>query len=231
MINIGNLNRILSDGSRPVLPPSVPAAVLPANFVFFLCSLLFVLCSFAAHSQENHWYEPIFLEVSAAHYFLPEPFSGFMRPQPGFRAALGYEYRRFRFSLEAGYTHIEGTNPLVLDIKLAPLAARAGYSLPLGRGFALQADAGLGILFSRTVHYKTVIDMLMNKLLDDQVVSPFIAARLYAAYNFPYIKLYAGGGVDMILETEGQIPLSVIEAGISIKPFALFRPKAGRKTE
>jgi len=34
----------------------------------------------------------------------------------------------------------------------------------------------------------------------------------------------------MVLETEGPIPPPVIEAGISVKPLALLRPKAARKT-
>jgi outer membrane protein OmpA-like peptidoglycan-associated protein len=204
----------------------------PKSSLFFLFFLLFSLPP--AHTQESPWYRPFFVEGSVVHYHLPELFSGFLKPQPGFRGALGYEYRRFRFSLESGYTHIEGVNPLVQDIKLVPLAAKAGYYLPLKWGLGFQADLSFGVFFSRTLHYETVIDMLTGKIRDERAKSLFAGARLYATYTFPlnFIKLYAGGGVDMVLETDGPIPPPVIEAGISIKPFALFRPKtARRKTE
>jgi outer membrane protein OmpA-like peptidoglycan-associated protein len=197
----------------------------------YLAPLFFLFSLLSAHTQENPWYTPFFVEGSVIHYYLPELFSGLMKPQPGFRGALGYEYRHFRFALESGYTHIEGVNPLVEDIKLIPLAAKAGYYLPLKWGLGLQADASFGVFFSRTLHYETVIDMLTGKRLDDKAASLFTGARLYATYTFPfeYIKLYAGTGVDIILETEGAIPPFLIEAGVSFKPFALFKPKAGQK--
>jgi outer membrane protein OmpA-like peptidoglycan-associated protein len=200
----------------------------------YFAPFVFLFSLLPAHAQESLWYEPFFVEGSVVHYYLPELFSGIMKPQPGFRGALGYEYRRFRFSLESGYTHIGGLNPLVEDIKLVPLAAKAGYCLPLKWGLGLQADLSFGVFFSRTLHYETAIDMLTGKKLDDQAKSLFAGARLYATYTFPInsIKLYAGGGVDMILEREGAIPPFLIEAGISIKPFALFKPKARQiKTE
>jgi hypothetical protein len=205
-----------------------------ACFSSYLFSLLFLLFSLpSAYPQEPPWYEPFFVEGSVVHYNLPELFSGFLKPQPGFRGAVGYEYRRFRFSLESGYTHIEGINPLVLDIKLVPLAAKAGYYLPLRWGIGLQAELSFGFFFSRSVHYETVIDMLTGKQLDERVTSPFIGARLYTTYTFPfeYIKLYIGAGFDAVLETKGPIPPALIEAGISIKPSALFRSRARRKTE
>jgi len=185
-----------------------------------------------AISQENRWYEPFFIEGSGVHYYLPELFSGLMKPQPGFRGALGYEYRHFRFALESGYTRIEGTNPLVLETTLIPLSAKFGYNLPLIWGIGLQADVSFGVFFSRTLFYKGAVDMMMGKKQDEQVTSPLAGARLYVTYTFPFewLKLYAGGGVDMVLETDGLIPPPVIEAGISIKPLALLRPKA-RKTE
>jgi outer membrane protein OmpA-like peptidoglycan-associated protein len=204
------------------------APTFPISSFFFFSLLLFSLP--LAYSQASSWYKPFFAEGSVIHYYLPELFSGLMKPQPGFRGALGYEYRRFRFAVESGYTYIEGTNPLVLETTLVPLAAKAGYNLPLKWGLGLQADAGFGVFFSRTLHYETVIDMLTDKKLDDKAASMFAGARLYATYTFPFeVKLYAGAGVDMIFETEGAIPPFLIEVGISFKPFALFKPKAGQK--
>jgi outer membrane protein OmpA-like peptidoglycan-associated protein len=178
-------------------------------------------------AQENPWYKPVYIEGSLVHYYLPELFSGIMKPQPGFRAALGYEYMHFHLAVESGYTYMEGTNPLVTSVTLVPLTAEFGYHLPLRWGLGLQADISFGVFFSRTEYYSSAIDMLQGKLRDEQVTSPVAGARLYAVYvPFEWLKIYAGGGVDMVLETNGPIPPPVIEAGISIKPFALPRPKA-----
>jgi hypothetical protein len=191
-------------------------------FIFLFCCKPFV------HTQENRWYEPFFIEGSAIHYYLPDLFSGIIKPEPGVRAAFGYEYRHFRFAAESGYTHITGTNPMVLDITLIPLTAKAGYNLPLRWGFGLQADLSCGVFFSHTVYYSSAIDMLMDKIQDKQVISPLAGARLYATYTFlsGFIKLYAGGGVDIVFETDGLIPPPVIEAGVSIKPLSLIKRSA-----
>jgi len=196
----------------------------------YLAPFLFLFSLPLAFSQENRWYEPFFMEGSVIHYYLPELFSGLMEPMPGFRGALGYEYRHFRFAIESGYTRIDGTNPLVLETTLVPLSAKLGYHLPLRWGLGLQADVSFGVFFSRTQYYQSAIDMMMGKKQDKQVTSPLAGARLYLVYTFPFewLKLYAGGGVDMVLEADGPIPPPVIEAGISIKPLALFQPK---KTE
>jgi len=199
--------------------------MLIKHHLVFLFFFLFSL--HPAPAQENRWYEPFFIEGSVIQYYLPELFSGLMEPQPGFRGALGYEYSRFRFAIESGYTRIDGTNPLVLETNLVPLTAKLGYNLPLRWGLGLQADVSFGVFFSRTLYYESAIDMVMDKKQDEQVTSPLAGARLYATYTFPFkwLKLYAGGGVDMVLETDGPIPPPVIEVGISIAPFAFPRPK------
>jgi outer membrane protein OmpA-like peptidoglycan-associated protein len=127
--------------------------------------------------------------------------------------------------VESGYTHIAGNNPLVLDITLVPLTAKIGYNLPLIWGFGLQADLSGGVFFSQTIYYPTAIDMLLENVKKEKTKSPLAGARLYATYTFlsGFMKLYAGGGVDMILETDGPIPPPVIEAGISIKPLSIKR--------
>jgi outer membrane protein OmpA-like peptidoglycan-associated protein len=197
--------------------------------------LLLLACAISAHAQEGRWHDSFFVEGAAQHYFTPGIFSELVKPAAGFRAALGYEWRHFRFAVESGYTRITGTNPLVLDIKLAPLVFKAGYELPIQWGLGLQADLDFGCAFSRTAHYDSVLNMLKKISLDSPAASPFAGARLYAAYTFPFkfLKLYAGGGLDMILETGGAIPLPVIEGGLSVKPLAIIRPKAerpGKKT-
>jgi outer membrane protein OmpA-like peptidoglycan-associated protein len=194
----------------------------PFFFLFFLQ---------LAHVQESRWYEPFFVEGAAHQYFIPELFSGLIKPEIGFRGALGYEYRNFRFALESGYTHIEGTNPFVLDLRFFPLTFKSGYNLPIYWGLGLQADVSCGILFSQTVHYSDVIDLFQEDKKDSPSASFLAGARLYATWTIPRtsIKLYAGGGLDAVFETGGIIPLPVIEAGISLKPFVLIR--RSKKTE
>jgi outer membrane protein OmpA-like peptidoglycan-associated protein len=178
-------------------------------------------------AQES-WYAPFFIEAAVHMYTPPELFEEHIKPIPGFRAALGYEYKRFRFALESGYTHIEGTNPLLLNLRFIPLMLKTGYSLPLRWGIGLQADLLFGLIFARVEHYETVIHMFTENDKESTNGSAVLGARLYATYTFfnNAFKIYAGGGVDCVFETGGPIPLPVIEAGISVKPF-MFRWGSG----
>jgi len=184
-------------------------------------------------TPKEPWYEPFFVEGSLHYYIAPDAIADLIKPMLGFRAALGYEFRRFRFAVESGYTHITGTNPLVLDLTFIPLVFKFGYALPIRWGLGLQADLDFGFLFSRTDHYDTAIDMFLNKLLDDSERSLFGGARAYVTYTVPgnFVKLYAGGGADIILEPQTPLPLPLLEAGVSFKPLALvglFSERAAR---
>ena len=119
-------------------------------------------------------------------------------------------------------------NPLVLDLRFSPLVLKFGYALPIRWGLGLQADLSYGFMFSRITHYKNAINLLMDKQEESSASSPFAGARLYLTYTIPqdFLKIYAGGGVDMITELEGLIPIPLFEVGISFKPLALIRPKA-----
>jgi outer membrane protein OmpA-like peptidoglycan-associated protein len=177
------------------------------------------------YAQEAKWYEPLFIEAAGQYYFTPGFFSDLIEPDTGFRGALGYEYHRFRFALESGYTHITGTNPLVLDFRFVPITYKTGYALPLGKGWGLQTDLNVGFIFSDTIHYETAIDMLMDKKKESSARSFAAGARLYGTYTFARdsLKLYVGGGIDAVFETGGTIPLPLVEAGISFKPFSLIK--------
>ncbi|WP_461256800.1 OmpA family protein [Treponema sp. R80B11-R83G3] len=65
----------------------------------------------------------------------------------------------------------------------------------------------------------------MNKSQEDNERNLFAGARLYLTWAIPgnWLKIYAGGGVDAIIETDGFIPLPLVEAGLSFKPAPLFR--------
>jgi outer membrane protein OmpA-like peptidoglycan-associated protein len=144
---------------------------------------------------------------------------------------LGYEYRRFRAAVESGYTTVDGTNPLVLDVSLVPLVFKFGYALPIRGDFGLQADVGMGWMFSRTTHYDNALNMLMDNKKNSQTSSSLMSAKLYATYALPwkFLKIYAGGGMDILFETGGPIPLPLIEAGVSFKPLMLIRRRTPQK--
>jgi hypothetical protein len=169
--------------------------------------------------------EPFFLEGGIQHYFVPGILRDHVQPELGFRGGLGYDIKGFRVSVESGYTHIAGTNPLVLEITMLPVILKAGYMFPLFWGLGLKPELGLGVLFSNTGHYQTVLDMLLGERRDSDTRSLFSAFRLDLCYTFPgdFVSLYAGGGADVIWETGGPIPLPLVEAGISLKPFALIK--------
>jgi hypothetical protein len=114
-----------------------------------------------------------------------------------------------------------------------PLTGKAGYALPIKWGLGLQADLAFGVLFSKTEHYDTAVNMLMDRRLSSRTNSLFAGAKLYATYTFPgdFVKLYAGGGADVIIETGGPIPLPLVEAGLSFKPLSLFGYITRRKAE
>jgi outer membrane protein OmpA-like peptidoglycan-associated protein len=189
-----------------------------------------MLLAFAlpSHAKDEHWSEPIFIEAAIQQYLVPGIYSGLINPKLGFRGAMGYEIWNFRLALETGYTNIKGTNPLALNFTFVPLIFKVGYVLPIYKGFGLQANLGSGILFSNTTHYKSAIDMILENEHKSPTKSPLTHARLYATYTFPgnSVRLYAGGGVDTILEKKGAIPLPVIEVGASLRFSAFSRRKA-----
>jgi outer membrane protein OmpA-like peptidoglycan-associated protein len=191
-------------------------------FIIFMGPLL------ALPAQERRWFDDFFIEGTVLHYVAPEPFTEVVQPKTGFRAALGYEFRNFRFAAETGYNRIEGTNPFVLDLRFFPLTFKFGYTLPIRWGLGLQADLIAGILSSQTNHYTNAVEFILEQDRDSPATSPLTGARLYATFTVPRlqpVKIYAGGGMDMIIEPNGVIPLPVVEGGISIKPFGFIRKK------
>ena len=162
------------------------------------------------------------MEGSALHYFTPDLLSDFIKPEIGFRGALGYEFKNFRFAAESGFSRIHGTNPLVLEISFIPLVFKFGYHWQFFSIFGLQADLNIGAAFSNTLRYETAVDVIFNNLNEDSETSLLSGTRLYLTVSpFNYFKIYAGGGLDVIFENDGAIPLVLLEFGISIKPFML----------
>jgi outer membrane protein OmpA-like peptidoglycan-associated protein len=173
-------------------------------------------------AQENPWYEETFIESSGLYYFAPTFLGEYIKPKLGFRGALGYEYKRFRFAIESGYSHFAGTDPLIAKINFIPLVFKFGYALPLFSIVGLQADLNTGVAFSKTVRSPTAIDLAMNNIQEDHENSFTSGGRLYATVTpWRFLRIYAGGGTDIIFEKDGPLFLPLIEAGIHFKPFAL----------
>jgi outer membrane protein OmpA-like peptidoglycan-associated protein len=198
--------------------------VFSKRAVFFTFFLSFLTPCF---SEEPRWYDGFFIEGAVQYYAVPELFSGLLETTPGFRAGLGYEYKNFHLAVESGYTHIKGTNPLVLDIKMIPLALKFGYEYPIFFGFGVQADLLAGYFFSHTVHYLTALDMLMDNLQEDDERNTFAGARLYATWatKGKLLKIYAGGGGDIVFENDGPIPMPLVEIGLRFYPLKLLPRK------
>ncbi|MDR1899088.1 MAG: OmpA family protein [Treponema sp.] len=127
--------------------------------------------------------------------------------------------------MESGYTYIEGTNPLVLDIRLVPLVFNAGYAFSIGRHFNVIPMLGAGPVFSSVKHYETAINMLLERPTRSTSAGMMLHGGVRAGWVIvDALTLYVGGGIDCVMETGGLIPLPALEAGFSIKPFG-FRKK------
>ena len=195
----------------------------------FLVTFAVVSVAQAEHccAQDFRWYEGFILSAAGSLFYTPQLFSEYIEPQPGIRGAFGYRYRGFSLEAESGRTQVIGTNPLVLDIVIIPLVFRASYHQNLLWGLGLRADLGAGVTYSTVVHYKDAIALLTDDLLiSSDKRTPLTEARLYLTYSLPgNIQLYAGGGVDILDEVDGMIPLPLVQAGITIRPFAWKRKK------
>jgi len=193
------------------------------TYCFLLSIVVFILLSATPSFAQDNWYSDFFLESSAIKYFTPQVLSDLVETKPGFRGAFGYELHRFRFALESGFSRIVGTNPLVEEITITPLVFKFGYGLPIYSIFGLQADLGFGFAYSNISRYESALDIIFDNKKEDNERSLFSGARLYATISpWKFFKIYAGGGTDFIHETDGWIPLPVIEAGLSFKPLSLL---------
>jgi len=172
------------------------------------------------------------LEASGIYYFASGAMQGLGDPGFGFRGALGYQFRQLRFALESGYNSFPGTNQLISQVTFTPLVFKFGYELPLASIFGLQADANIGVLFSEITRYSSAADIVNNNARIDRYTAPFAGARLYATITpLDFLKIYAGGGADFIIESSGPVVLPVVEAGISFKPFIVINEAARREEQ
>ena len=193
--------------------------------------LLFAFATFSAvhecRAQDFRWYEGFIFSVASNLFFTPQLFSEYIEPQPGFRGALGYRYKRFAIFAESGYTQVIGTNPLVLDISLVPLVFRLSYQQDIFKRFGFLADIGTGVMYSTVIHYVDAIAHLTEDLTTSNRQTPMMEGRLYLTFSLPAsFQLYAGGGVDVLSEVDGMIYLPLVQAGVTVAPFTWKRKKA-----
>jgi hypothetical protein len=171
--------------------------------------------------------QAVFSKASAQYYIQPVSapvgFWDYLKPDPGFRAALGYEWRNLDFSLESGYTHFAGldsSREYVEDLRLFPLLFTFGYTFRLPKGFGIQPEAGFGAVFYKTINDSTVHPGPRD-MEESFTVNMMASLRLNLVWEIPrapILGFHIGGGADLIPETGGPIFIPAIEAGITVKP-------------
>jgi outer membrane protein OmpA-like peptidoglycan-associated protein len=198
--------------------------------VIFLCLLLAVIPVHAQNSdQESAWYSPFFIEVALHYHFSPDPLSGIISPKLGFRGALGYEWQKLRFFVSSGHSSSDGTDPLVTSFSFIPLTIGAGYTLPIKGNWGAQADLGLGVQFLQVSHYETWLNLAGDSSLESVERKFFVEGRLYATYTpLKFLKIYAGGGADMVFETSKPVLFPVLSVGVSLKPLLFLPPRKSK---
>ncbi|GHV58090.1 hypothetical protein AGMMS49579_24950 [Spirochaetia bacterium] len=170
------------------------------------------------------------------YYFLPFSasynFWEYLTPLPGFRAALGYEWRRFDFSLESGYTFFTGKIKHIENVGQIPILFKAGYTFPLpepeGRplGLGIRPEAGIGGVLFAASRYPSDIpeaDLQSGDLEKESFQTPELMATLrvnlvWKIPKAPVLSLHVGAGLDMIVEEGNPVFIPAIEAGIAFKP-------------
>jgi outer membrane protein OmpA-like peptidoglycan-associated protein len=196
------------------------------SWAFFLC-LFWAVSSLYAQDfeQKPAWYSQFFLEGAMHYHFSPDPLSGAIGPKPGFRGALGYEWDKLRIFASSGYSLSDGTDPLVTSFSFVPLTIGAGYALPIKGKWGAQADLGLGVQLLRASHYESWLDLAGERPRESTETKLFAEGRLYATYSLlKFLRIYAGGGVDMTFETSAPVFFPALEAGISLKPLRSLPP-------
>jgi outer membrane protein OmpA-like peptidoglycan-associated protein len=89
-----------------------------------------------------------------------------------------------------------------------------------GLQLGVQADVSTGFAFSQTTYYPTEADRARNNIQEDRTSSFVLGGRLYATVTpLNFLRIYAGGGMDVILEQEGPLPMPLLEIGLHFKPF------------
>jgi outer membrane protein OmpA-like peptidoglycan-associated protein len=199
-----------------------------------LFSLRNGLCFAEPSGAGPHWADGFFVEGSVQYNHLPELFKEYLEPEIGFRAGLGYEWGPLQVSVGSGRTSTRGVmptyeglalpRPIVEEIELIPLTLNISYTFnPVGN-FNIRPEIGGGIMFIHVDHYQTMLNLLETRERVADALDLMAEAKLFLEWDIlKPLTVYAGGGVELVLEKAGPIPLVSIEAGLRVKPVALTR--------
>jgi hypothetical protein len=168
---------------------------------------------------------PFFLAVKAQQYVLPDAgelaiLASALKPMPGFRAEAGYALGGLRLSVESGYSYIEGTNPLVREIAVVPLFAKAGYAFAPAKHLGIMPYIEGGVLFSTVEHYETAFDMLTENAVRSEGRSIMLTCGLELEWRLHKTTAAAiGVEAGVIIEDANPIPMLSMQAGVRLQPF------------
>jgi outer membrane protein OmpA-like peptidoglycan-associated protein len=148
-------------------------------------------------------------------------------PYPVFRIGVGYEWEKLQFSIESGYTYIKGDNPLVLNVFMIPFLLKAGYSFyPFKsyKRFNIKPTAALGFVYSGADYYKDALNLLIGRLTYSTGTGLLVQPGFRIGWNPSarlgrMLEIFTGASIDLIIETDGLIPLPQIELGVLVRPF------------
>ena len=185
----------------------------------------------AEHEEPLAWYAPLFFHAALHYFFTPELFSEQVQSRPGFRVGLGYDLGQFSFGqlsagLETGFTSMAGLDPQVQGVRLLPVLLRLSYLPPLKLygELGLRADLGAGLVFGGAEYYKNRMTLWTGNDVSSSERNLLAEARLYLTHPLPAnFGVYLGGGVDLLFESDSNIALPVIQAGLTFRPFTRSR--------
>lgn len=188
----------------------------------FLIVLSLVIPAFV-FSEGNFSYSNFFVQGSYNHYFAPAEATDYIKDDGGFRAGVGYSFDLpYNLSVpvyvESGYSHLIGTNPILLDVKSIPLILFGGVEWSFLDFFSFHASVGMGTMFSKVEHYESVYDMVKENLTVSDGNDFLFALRAGLGFDVleNFVILYADFGFDLILELDGPIPLPGFSLGVRL---------------
>ena len=199
-----------------------------------LCAFVAALFlnSFAAWTQDSEktpWYSNVYLQADYCHYFVPAELDGLVECRGGVRGSAGYAIPikgnlSVPVGIEGGYSHLVGTNPVIKEMKVFPVTLYAGIAWSPLSFLSLNASVDGGIMISDVKHYRTVLDNKRELISESVGYDVLLGARAGLSLELlnRCISFYADGGIDVLMEIDGPIPLFAVNAGLRIYPGRVY---------
>ena len=222
---------------HPICSLSVPMKSLVANLNRFFNPKFFsvVLCLFltsACFADDGPWFSKFFVQGSWNRYFAPDMAADYIMDDGGFRVGVGYSFDLpYNLSVpvyvESGYSHLVGTNPILLDVKSVPLIFFGGVDWTFMDFFKFNFSVGMGAMFSTVEHYESAYDMVKGNLTVSDGSDFLFAFRAGLGFDLVegFATVYATYGLDLILETDGPIPLPGLNVGLRLNQIRFSEAK------